>query len=303
MVNSLSGGRTSSYMAVHYPADVEIFACVCIDYPKAAPKDPSVLNYCLEKLNGNFIASAESEKTLKIMMQLEQKIGKEIVWVRGKSFDQIINESGCLPTWARRFCTTDLKIIPIFEYIYFRYGIVREQIGYRYDESHRAYSRDRKETIMELMDLFGDIQKVKTYIKETYRKVDAIMTEYPISQNVFGKKRNNLADILWAKKEYPLIDDKVRIREVNQYWRHYPEFVFPRESNCAGCHHKSPETISNQFDVEPEIMEWFSLQEEKGKYNTWHDDVIPYKIKREMSFTELLELGGYSSCDTGYCHD
>jgi len=70
-VNSISGGRTSGYMAIHYPADLNIFACVCIDYQKAAPKDPEVLKYCLAKLNGNFIASAESQKTLKIMMQLE----------------------------------------------------------------------------------------------------------------------------------------------------------------------------------------------------------------------------------------
>ena len=30
-VNSLSGGKTSSYIAVHYPADIEIFALCCID--------------------------------------------------------------------------------------------------------------------------------------------------------------------------------------------------------------------------------------------------------------------------------
>lgn len=30
-VNSLSGGKTSSYIAVHYPADIEVFALCCID--------------------------------------------------------------------------------------------------------------------------------------------------------------------------------------------------------------------------------------------------------------------------------
>jgi diphthamide synthase (EF-2-diphthine--ammonia ligase) len=30
-INSLSGGKTSSYLAVHYPADIEVFAVVCID--------------------------------------------------------------------------------------------------------------------------------------------------------------------------------------------------------------------------------------------------------------------------------
>lgn len=30
-VNSLSGGKTSSYIAMNYPADIEIFALCCID--------------------------------------------------------------------------------------------------------------------------------------------------------------------------------------------------------------------------------------------------------------------------------
>src|SRR5437867_2421762 len=98
-VNSLSGGKTSSYMAIHNPVDVNIFACVCIDYEPAKPKDISILNYCLNKLNGNFIASAEHVKTLKVIMDLEQILGSEIIWVRGKSFDQVIDNAGCLPTW------------------------------------------------------------------------------------------------------------------------------------------------------------------------------------------------------------
>lgn len=140
IVNSISGGKTSCFMAVNYPADINIFACVCINHSPAAPKDKAVLSYCLEKLNGNFIASAEHEKTLRVMMQLEQLLGKEIIWVRGKSFDQIIDEAGCLPTWARRFCTTDMKILPIFEYTYFRFGKVYMQIGFRGDEPNRIKS-------------------------------------------------------------------------------------------------------------------------------------------------------------------
>lgn len=123
IANSLSGGKTSSWMAVHFPADLDIFSCVCINYPKAAPKDPAIRKYAEEKLNGNFIASAEHDKTLKVMMQLEQLIGRQIVWVRGKDFDTVIDEAGCLPTWNHRFCTVELKILPILEYTYFRYGV------------------------------------------------------------------------------------------------------------------------------------------------------------------------------------
>jgi len=45
IINSLSGGKTSSYMAIHYPADVNIFACVCIDDQNCMPKDLTVLAY------------------------------------------------------------------------------------------------------------------------------------------------------------------------------------------------------------------------------------------------------------------
>lgn len=30
-VNSLSGGKTSSYLAIHYPADINIFSLVTIE--------------------------------------------------------------------------------------------------------------------------------------------------------------------------------------------------------------------------------------------------------------------------------
>lgn len=281
-VNSLSGGKTSSYMAVHYPADINIFACVCIDYSPATPKDQDVLKYCLEKLNGDFIASAEHEKTLKVMMNLEQKIGREIVWVRGKSFDEIIDNAGCLPTWARRFCTTDMKILPIFEYVYFRYGFVNENIGFRYDELYRAYSIKKGE--------------------KPKKKVKAIISNYPLSCKNYGQKRQNLGEIHWANKNYPLIDNKVYHKEILDFWKSQPQFDFPRDSNCRGCHHKPPQLIKKNWEETPEVLEWFAMQEEKGKYNTWHDDMMPYRDKFKMNFTEEL-FNDYQMCNSGGCTD
>lgn len=273
-VNSLSGGKTSSYMAVKYPADVSIFACVCIDFPKAAPKDPTVLKYCLEKLNGNFIASAEHEKTLRVMMQLEQLIGKEIVWVRGKSFDQIIDDAGCLPTWARRFCTTDLKIRPMFEYLWPRYGVVRMRIGFRGDEMDR---------------IVRAMQPEKAYM------------EVATSTRIFGECKQTWESVTWRETEFPL--RRTFHYEILKYWKtQHPEFAFPLDSNCRGCHHKSPELIKQNHDETPEILEWFALQEQKGKYNTWHDDKIPYAKKFKMNFTERIDFD-YPGCSAGFCTD
>lgn len=287
-------------MAVHYPADLNIFACVCIDYKPAAPKDLSITKYALEKLNGNFIATAEDEKTLKAMMDLEQYIGQEIVWVRGKSFDQIIDEAGCLPTWARRFCTTLLKIKPIFEYCYFRHGLIKEQIGFRYDEAHRAYKTDKKENILELINLFGEVQKVVSYLRETYLNRESIMKNYPISCKNFGDRLQNLEDIHWANKSYPMIEDRVVHKQIINFWDG-KGIDFPDDSNCQGCHHKSKLRIRNNFETNPEILNWFAMQEQKGKYNTWHDDQLTYLEVFMMEFSQLLEFGDGVACDTGYC--
>lgn len=269
-------------MAVHYPADVNTFACVCIDYPKATPKDKTVLNYCLEKLNGNFIASAESEKTLKCMMQLEQLIGKEIVWVRGKSFDEIIDGAGCLPTWARRFCTTDMKIIPMFEYLYFKYGIVKMNIGFRADEFERVHL----------------VKKGKKPVRKVIGEI-----HYPVSCKNFGENYLNWEDILWQYKHYPMYDDLIYHLEVLHWWRkNHPEFDFPLDSNCQGCHHKAPEIINRNYKTEPAILDWFALQELKGKFNTWHDDMIPYRKKFVMNFTEQFDFDT-PMCNSGGCTD
>lgn len=273
-VNSVSGGKTSSYMAVHYPADINIFAVVCIDYPKAAPKDPAVLKYCLDKLNGNFIASAERQKTLKVMMDLEQVLGKEIIWVRGKSFDQIIDEAGCLPTWARRFCTTEMKIKPIFEYCYFRYGKVKMQIGFRGDEPRRIKKGEQER-----------------------------MFHYPISCNNFGAKQQNWEHIDYSEKTFPL--RRTFHYEIRAFWeKEHPEFIFPLDSNCAGCHHKPSELIKANYLEDPEILEWFSLQEKKGKFNTWHDDLIPYEQVFKTEYENLFSsLSDFTMCDSGGCTD
>lgn len=108
-INSLSGGKTSSYMAVHYPADYNIFALVTIQDVKCRPIDISLVNYVSNKIGKEFIATAEDDQTLIAMRDLEQLIGKEITWVAGKSFEQVNrNATGGkgLPNMMWRFCTT-----------------------------------------------------------------------------------------------------------------------------------------------------------------------------------------------------
>jgi diphthamide synthase (EF-2-diphthine--ammonia ligase) len=49
-VNSISGGKSSAFLAKHYPADYELFSLVCIDDVKCAPKDKSIVQFVNDKL-------------------------------------------------------------------------------------------------------------------------------------------------------------------------------------------------------------------------------------------------------------
>ena len=93
-INSLSGGKTSSYMSVHYPADYNIFALVTIDDINCKPKDESIVKYVSDKIGKDFIATAEDDSTLYAMRDLEQLLGRDIIWVNGESFYKILKNRG-----------------------------------------------------------------------------------------------------------------------------------------------------------------------------------------------------------------
>ena len=61
-----------------------------IDDVKCKPKDSKLIQMVSDKLDLDFIATAESDKTLKVMFDLEQVLSKEITWVSGNSFDEVI---------------------------------------------------------------------------------------------------------------------------------------------------------------------------------------------------------------------
>lgn len=107
-VNSLSGGKTSSFLSAHYPADYEIFSIVCVDDPDCAHPDKKVMQYANDKIEkycapyGEVIGTCEDPVIFKTMMDLEQFIGREIIWVRDISFDQLIRSLINEPVCARQ---------------------------------------------------------------------------------------------------------------------------------------------------------------------------------------------------------
>ena len=70
-LNSISGGKTSSYLAKHYKADFNVFALVRIEDTRCTPKDKKLVQLVSDKIGMDFIATAENDKTLKVVLDLE----------------------------------------------------------------------------------------------------------------------------------------------------------------------------------------------------------------------------------------
>ena len=264
-VNSLSGGKTSSYLAVHYPADIEMFAVVCIDDHNANGdywrKDKKLLQTIQDKLQKTsphwpeFMATAEDPQTLITMLELEQFTGREITWVRGIGFDSLIQEAKkALPNIAWRFCTEYMKIIPMFEYIYMNYELpVEMQIGFRYDESERA--EGLAETI-----------------------------SFPINCKNYGNRHQVWEhDFHYRTLSYPLIEDKVMRPMVNKFWDEHPEVSFPEDTGCQICFWKDPQQIKLNYN-RPEaksIIQWAHIMEA----------IMGNRFKKEISMEAVRDIG------------
>ena len=97
-MNSLSGGKTSSYVAVKYPADYNVFALVTTRDNDCKFPDKKLRQKVSDKIGKEFIGTLEEDMIVYTMFDLEQYIGKEISWVAGESFDDlIINRNQYLP--------------------------------------------------------------------------------------------------------------------------------------------------------------------------------------------------------------
>lgn len=272
-VNSLSGGKTSSYMAVHHPADVNIFSLVRIEDTSCTPKDPGLVKAVSDKIGMEFIATAESDKTLKVVLDLEQMIGREIVWLTGDTFEQVIKkQGGILPNMMLRFCTQKMKMQPIFDYCYNNFGKVMMNIGFRYDEIERSARQNN-----------------------VFR---TIVGKLPSGRNRWG-------DIEWRECSYPLIESKVTHYQV-KLWSDSTDLVFPPDSNCVGCFHKPIQQLRKNFEDEPEKMEWFSKQEvptKNGKKRLqWKKEMTYDKVKQVGLQTDFF-FGTGTGCQAGFCTD
>jgi len=103
--------------------------------------DAKVRQLVSDKIGKEFIGTLEDDVIINTILDLEQFIGQEIHWVTGKTFDEVIYRNGkkYLPNVTQRFCTTFMKLEPIFEWWHKTINEpIETRIGYRANEQSRA---------------------------------------------------------------------------------------------------------------------------------------------------------------------
>ena len=279
-VNSLSGGKTSSYIAANYPADYNVFSLVRTDDKKCIFPDAKVRQMVSDRLGTEFIGTLEEDMIIYTMLDLEQFIGSKIDWVTGKTFDETVARKGGkvqLPTVNQRFCTVEMKLQPIFDWWRKEINeVVEMRIGFRANEQRRS------KTMLERTNKNGNLE-FKTIVGRTKTG-----------------NRNRWANIEWQKPSFPLIETPTFKDSIENYWSD-KKVRFAYLNNCIGCFHRSPVLLKHMSEKHPNKFEWF-VKSEENCYGKWgFKNGMKYKdIKKSFKQIQLFD-DDFNECDSGYC--
>lgn len=277
-VNSISGGKTSAYLMKHYPADINIFSLVRIEDIKClwmGGKDEKTRQLISDRIGKDFVGTAEMDAIIYTILDLEQFTGQEIKIITGETFEQIIKDrSNYLPNKMVRYCTSEMKIIPIFNYLK---GLdilpVEMRIGYRPTEKRRVEAMKSK------ADSNG-LEKFKTVIDAT-------------------GKRNKWGELDYRKASFPLYEDNISKDTIYSYWEDKP-VRFAYRNNCVMCVNRQPLMISHMATKEKNKVEWAkSIEKETG------NQFLTYaSMSRILSYSvqgKLFNDDDFTDCDSGFC--
>jgi len=271
--NSLSGGKTSSYIAVNYPADYNVFSLVRTNDKSCLFPDAKLRQIVSDKLGVEFIGTLEDDTIIYTMFDLEQMLGTKIDWVTGKTFEEIIVKHGnYLPNIMTRFCTTEMKLQPIFNWWKNNFTEpIEMRIVFRANEMSRAnrmIEKTNKKGFSEFKDIIG---KIKT--------------------------RNKWGLIEWQKPSFPLIQDAIFKDKIEEFWKG-KNVRFAFMNNCVGCFHRNELLLKLMSEKHPNKFNWFAKQETEGR--TFKNGVTYEKIKKHKLQMQLFE-DDFNDCDSGYC--
>lgn len=289
-VNSISGGKTSAYVADQFPADYNIFQLVRLNTPNCLwmeGKDEKTRQIISDRIGMEFIGTAEYDDTIYTILDLEQYLGKEIkILTSHLSFEQMISEHGdrYLPSPIRRYCTTELKLEPTFNWWQekFKNEIVEMRIGYRANEMRRMKSMVEKcnsDRILPFEHIIGTKNTKKGF------------------QNIWKKT-------FWQKPVFPLIEWKPTWKDnIEIYWKDKP-VRFAEKNNCVFCVNAEYLWLKYQWEVNKNKMQVASSWEFNRKYSNdtlKADEFITYEKIRNMKLTQRLTADNFSDCDSGFC--
>jgi len=277
-INSLSGGKTSSYIAVKYPADYNIFSLVRTNDKNCLFPDAKIRQIVSDKIGVEFIGTLEFDEIIYTMLDLEQFIGKEIIWLSETTFEDVIgsykmaNGSNYLPNQMTRYCTTDMKVKPIAQWCYENTNLpVEMRIGFRANEMSRA----------------------KTMIE---RQIDGIENfKFKVGEK---NGRNKWKELPYRKVKFPLIEDGIFKDTIEEYWKDKP-VRFAYMNNCVGCFHRSEMLLKHISNKAENKFNWFVQMENKNNC-TFKSGITYDRILKHKTQIELFD-DDFNDCDSGYC--
>ena len=282
-INSVSGGKTSAYIAANYPADYNVFALVRTNDKNCLFPDKKIRQIVSDKIGTEFIGTLEMDTIIYTILDLEQYIGKEIDWVTGLTFEEVVDlpQNNVLPSAIRRYCTEHLKMQPIFEWWLKNIGdpaIFR--IGFRANEQRRANN-----------------------IKNKYNENGLLEFKHIVGKHKNGN--NKWKSTEWQKQEYPLIsvDNPIYKDDIEKFWKDKP-VRFAEINNCVGCFHRNEVLLKKMWQTHENKMQFFSNLEKDRKYNhdTFKmDNNITYEKIKEWKLQTELSFDDFDDCDSGYC--
>ena len=282
-VNSISGGKTSAYIAANYPADYNVFALVTVEDKNCLFPDDKIRQLVSDKIGREFIGTVEDDTIIYTILDLEQFIGSKIDWVAGRTFEDVItNKNGktYISQVTRRTCSSEMKVVPIAKWWYENIKEPCEmRIGFRANEMSRA----------------------KTMLNKTNENG---FTSERIMIQKNENKNNKWKEFYWRKPVFPLIDDNIYRDKIVEFWKD-KNVRFAKFNNCIGCFHAEDLFLKHQSVRHPEKFNWFIEQEKKSmndyKGRQWKTGHPTYKqISNSLTQTELFD-DNFNKCDSGYC--
>jgi hypothetical protein len=288
-VNSISGGKTSAYIAANYPADYNLFCLVTTRDKNCLFPDKKLRQVVSDKIGREFIGTLEEDTIIHTMLDLEQMIGNKINWISEFDFDDLTvrhkkngDTKHYVPNVHRRICTVEMKIIPMAKFIVKNIGeVVETRIGFRANETRRANNMTERLNSDGIME-----QKI-----------------------IIGKHKNGnnkWKNIPYQIPRFPLIEDNIYKDKVEKFWDD-KNVRFAYMNNCVGCFHRNEVLLKHMSDRNPNKFNWFIKQENKamesfGKTAGWKAGTgATYEdIKKSFKQLDLFDKD-FNECDSGYC--